>query len=257
VGRWQQRFAWPLRLAVNLSAVQLRNADVLADVSDALAASGLAPDTLELEVTESVSVKEIPHLLETLEGLRALGCQIAIDDFGTGQSSLDYIRRFPADRIKIDQVFVRNIGVDPDDEAIVKATIQMAHSMGRGVVASSLKAISNFCAPTSATSCRAICSAGRCPPPRLKTCWSNANGCSPRVAEGRYHAWRQRPSFNTGRGTLPPQACHCTAPDDGLALRRSACAAIQGPAWIQALAKPLSPLPATLASRRRRQCGLI
>lgn len=144
VRRWQQRFAWPLRLAVNLSAVQLRNADVLADVSDALAASGLAPDTLELEVTESVSVKEIPHLLETLEGLRALGCQIAIDDFGTGQSSLDYIRRFPADRIKIDQVFVRNIGVDPDDEAIVKATIQMAHSMGRGVVAEGVELESHF-----------------------------------------------------------------------------------------------------------------
>jgi EAL domain-containing protein (putative c-di-GMP-specific phosphodiesterase class I) len=64
-----------------------------------------------------------------------IGCHIAIDDFGTGAASLDYLRRLPADRIKIDQSFVRNIGVDPDDEAIVRATIEMAHRLKRGVVA--------------------------------------------------------------------------------------------------------------------------
>jgi EAL domain-containing protein (putative c-di-GMP-specific phosphodiesterase class I) len=80
-------------------------------------------------------MKSIPGLLETLHGLRGLGCSISIDDFGTGQSSLDYIKRFPADRIKIDQAFVRNIGVDPDDEAIVRATISMAHNLNRQVVA--------------------------------------------------------------------------------------------------------------------------
>jgi diguanylate cyclase (GGDEF)-like protein len=132
---WQQRFGLPLRIAVNLSAVQLGRRELVDDVTAALAETGLPPDTLELEVTESVSVKRIPHLIESLEALRSLGCQIAIDDFGTGQASLDYIRRFPADRIKIDQVFVRNIGVDPDDEAIVRATIGMAHSLGRHVVA--------------------------------------------------------------------------------------------------------------------------
>lgn len=132
---WQIRFGLPLRVAVNLSAVQLGRQELIADVTAALAETGLPPETLELEVTESVSVKRIPHLLASLEALRSLGCQIAIDDFGTGQASLDYIRRFPADRIKIDQVFVRNIGVDPDDEAIVRATIGMAHSLGRHVVA--------------------------------------------------------------------------------------------------------------------------
>jgi diguanylate cyclase (GGDEF)-like protein len=132
---WQRQFGLPLRIAVNLSAVQLGRRELVADVTSALVESGLPPETLELEVTESVSVKRIPHLIESLEALRSLGCQIAIDDFGTGQSSLDYIRRFPADRIKIDQVFVRNIGVDPDDEAIVRATIGMAHSLGRQVVA--------------------------------------------------------------------------------------------------------------------------
>src|SRR5262249_33632676 len=90
---------------------------------------------LDLEITESVSMKSTPNLMDTMNGLHELGCKISIDDFGTGQSSLDYIKRFPADRIKIDQTFVRNIGVDPDDEAIVRATIEMAHNLNRSVVA--------------------------------------------------------------------------------------------------------------------------
>jgi EAL domain-containing protein (putative c-di-GMP-specific phosphodiesterase class I) len=133
--KWQQRFGLDLRISVNLSALQLRQPNLLEIVQRAVVDSGLSPDMLELEVTESINVKSIPNLLETLAALREYGCKIAIDDFGTGQSSLDYIRRFPADRIKIDQVFVRNIGVDPDDEAIVRATINMAHSLNRAVVA--------------------------------------------------------------------------------------------------------------------------
>jgi len=132
---WLRRFDVSLRLAVNLSALQLRQPTLITMVQSALKESGLDPTLLELEVTESISVKSIPNLIETLQGLRNLGCRIAIDDFGTGQSSLEYLRRFPADRIKIDQVFVRNIGVDPDDEAIVRATINMAHSMNLGVIA--------------------------------------------------------------------------------------------------------------------------
>ncbi|HVF33848.1 MAG TPA: sensor domain-containing phosphodiesterase [Candidatus Saccharimonadia bacterium] len=133
--RWQQRFGLDLRIGVNLSALQLRQPNLVEVVERALGDTELNPDHLELEVTESLNVKSIPNLLETLQALRELGCKIAIDDFGTGQSSLDYIRRFPADRIKIDQVFVRNIGVDPDDEAIVRATINMAHNLNRAVVA--------------------------------------------------------------------------------------------------------------------------
>ncbi|HST26747.1 MAG TPA: EAL domain-containing protein [Rudaea sp.] len=133
--RWQDRFALNLRVSVNLSAVQLRQQNLVDVVAQALHDNGLEANLLDLEVTESINVKNIPNLLETLQGLRDLGCHIAIDDFGTGQSSLDYIKRFPADRIKIDQTFVRNIGVDPDDEAIVRATIGMAHNLGRAVVA--------------------------------------------------------------------------------------------------------------------------
>jgi len=142
--RWQDRFRLPLRISVNLSALQLRQPNLIEVVRRALTDSGLDPRTLELEVTESISVKSIPNLLETLQGLRELGLSIAIDDFGTGQSSLDYIRRFPADRIKIDQVFVRNIGVDPDDEAIVRATIHMAHSLNLGVVAEGVEYEEHF-----------------------------------------------------------------------------------------------------------------
>ena len=134
--RWDERFGLRLRVGVNLSAVQLRQQQTLVQlVAQVLGETGLDAELLDLEVTESINVKTIPNLLETMQGLRDLGCKISIDDFGTGQSSLDYIKRFPADRIKVDQTFVRNIGVDPDDEAIVRATIGMAHSLNRAVVA--------------------------------------------------------------------------------------------------------------------------
>lgn len=133
--RWQMQFGLALRIGVNLSPLQLRQPTLVQIVASVLSQTGLEPRLLDLEVTESINVKSIPNLLETLHGLRNLGCGISIDDFGTGQSSLDYIKRFPADRIKIDQAFVRNIGVDPDDEAIVRATISMAHNLNREVVA--------------------------------------------------------------------------------------------------------------------------
>jgi len=133
--RWQERFGLPLRIGVNLSPLQLRQPSLVKRVAAVLQEVGMDAHLLELEVTESISMKSIPNLIETLHALRELGCSISIDDFGTGQSSLDYIKRFPADRIKIDQAFVRNIGVDPDDEAIVQATISMAHNLSRVVVA--------------------------------------------------------------------------------------------------------------------------
>ena len=133
--RWQERFGLPLRIGVNLSPLQLRQPSLVQRVAAVLKETELDAHLLDLEVTESISMKAIPNLIETLHALRELGCNISIDDFGTGQSSLDYIKRFPADRIKIDQAFVRNIGVDPDDEAIVQATISMAHNLNRAVVA--------------------------------------------------------------------------------------------------------------------------
>ena len=132
---WEQRHGLRLRLGVNLSAVQLMEPQLLEMVARALRDSRLDPTLLELEITESISIKAAPNLVENLNALHRLGCHIAIDDFGTGAASLDYLRRLPADRIKVDQSFVRNIGVDPDDEAIVRATIEMAHRLSRAVVA--------------------------------------------------------------------------------------------------------------------------
>ncbi len=133
--RWQDRFDIPLTLGVNLSPLQLRQPNLLEVVEKALNEADLHPGFLDLEITESLSIKSIDGLTEKLQSLRDMGCRISIDDFGTGQSSLDYLKRFPADRIKIDQSFVRNIGVDPDDEAIVQATISMAHQLNMEVVA--------------------------------------------------------------------------------------------------------------------------
>ncbi len=132
---WEQRYGLRLRLGVNLSAVQLMEPQLMETVATVLRETGLDPTLLEMEITESISIKEAPNLVENLHALHRMGCHIAIDDFGTGAASLDYLRRLPADRIKIDQSFVRNIGVDPDDEAIVRATIEMAHRLKRAVVA--------------------------------------------------------------------------------------------------------------------------
>jgi predicted signal transduction protein with EAL and GGDEF domain len=132
---WQEKYGLRLRLGVNLSVVQLMEPDLLATIAQVLRETGMDAHLLELEVTESIGIKAAPNLVENLHGLHKLGCHIAIDDFGTGAASLDYLRKLPADRIKIDQSFVRNIGIDPDDEAIVRATIEMAHRLKRGVVA--------------------------------------------------------------------------------------------------------------------------
>ena len=141
---WERLYGLRLRLGVNLSAVQLIEPHLLDTVVRVLGETGLDPSLLELEITESISIKTASNLIENLNALHQLGCHIAIDDFGTGAASLDYLRRLPADRIKIDQSFVRNIGVDPDDEAIVRATIDMAHRLKRAVVAEGVETEQHF-----------------------------------------------------------------------------------------------------------------
>jgi len=132
---WQQAGLPPLTVAVNLSAVQFKRGDVEPAVEAALQASGLAPQWLELELTESILIQSVDSVLASLKRLKLLGVKLAIDDFGTGYSSLSYLKRFDIDKLKIDQSFVRDLVTDPDDAAIVRAIIQMAHSLNLRTIA--------------------------------------------------------------------------------------------------------------------------
>ncbi|KQO78793.1 EAL domain-containing protein [Methylobacterium sp. Leaf88] len=124
----------PIRVAVNVSAVQLRRPGLEATVLSALAASGLPANRLKLEVTESVLMQDAEAVLACLHRLRGRGVRIALDDFGTGYSSLSYLRRFPFDQIKIDRSFIRDIA-DPDAAAIVRAVVGIGERLGMGIVA--------------------------------------------------------------------------------------------------------------------------
>jgi len=126
---WQQAGLPELFVAVNLSAMQFRRGNLQQSVVQALSASGLAPDLLELELTESILITEAEFALETVRNLKSLGIRFAIDDFGTGYSSLAYLKRFPIDKLKIAQTFVQGMDTNPEDAAIVHAVIQMARAL--------------------------------------------------------------------------------------------------------------------------------
>lgn len=132
---WHRDGFSTLRVAVNLSARQFRQQDVVAMVSGVLEETGLDPSGLELELTESLLVQNVEAGIQTLKALSGMGVQLAIDDFGTGYSSLNYLKRFPIDRLKIDQSFVRDITHDPGDAAIVTAIISLSHSLRLKVIA--------------------------------------------------------------------------------------------------------------------------
>ena len=123
------------RVAVNISVRQFLAPDFVELVADTLRRHRLEPSRLELEITESLLMKDVERAIVTLGALKALGVELAIDDFGTGYSSLGYLKRFPIDRLKIDRIFVRDILSNSDDAAITRAVIAMAHSMKLGVVA--------------------------------------------------------------------------------------------------------------------------
>jgi len=124
-----------LRIAVNVSVVQLQQADFVAQVRHALALSGLPPHSLELEITEGAVVSDILGAIEKMREIKAMGVELAVDDFGTGYSSLSYLKQMPVDRLKIDQSFVRDIPRSDGDCAIVRAILAMAANLELGVIA--------------------------------------------------------------------------------------------------------------------------
>ena len=132
---WQDAGLQRLRVAVNISGVQFRQRELLDTIANALAKSGLEPQSLEIEITESVVMQNASEAIVMLEKLSRMGVHVSIDDFGTGYSSLSYLKRFPIDKLKIDRSFIRDISSDMDDAAIVRATIGLAHNLRLRVIA--------------------------------------------------------------------------------------------------------------------------
>jgi diguanylate cyclase (GGDEF)-like protein len=132
---WQRRGLRPVSLAVNLSPRQFADERLLADIDEALAGSGMSPVLLQLEVTESMVMRNVSRAVRVLEAIRSRGIRLAIDDFGTGHSSMSLMKQFPIDTIKIDRSFVRDLPLDSEDRAIAKAIIGMAKALGMTVVA--------------------------------------------------------------------------------------------------------------------------
>jgi EAL domain-containing protein (putative c-di-GMP-specific phosphodiesterase class I) len=122
-------------VSVNVSAAQLQRPDFIRIVEGALAASGLSPQRLEIEITESLFIDAATVALGHLHALRARGVQVALDDFGTGYSSLAYLRRFPFDTLKIDRAFVRELMTRHDARAIVRTIIDLARTLGMHTLA--------------------------------------------------------------------------------------------------------------------------
>jgi diguanylate cyclase (GGDEF)-like protein/PAS domain S-box-containing protein len=143
MGEWILREAcreaasWPvpLQIAVNLSPAQFMHGDVVSLVHSILLETGLAPDRLELEITEGVLIEDFDRGLALLRRLKALGVRISMDDFGSGYSSLSYLQAFPFDKIKIDRAFVMNLGRNPQSAAIVRAVIDLGHGLEMSIVA--------------------------------------------------------------------------------------------------------------------------
>ena len=147
IGEWvlrtavQQLKTWmvdgmpPIIMAVNLSAVQFRHADLPGRVTSILEEAQLPADLLELELTEGVTMHDPPRAIEVMNKLNELGVRMSIDDFGTGYSSLSYLKKFKVYKVKIDQSFVHDIMDDPEDKAIVSAIISMATSLGMQTIA--------------------------------------------------------------------------------------------------------------------------
>jgi diguanylate cyclase (GGDEF)-like protein/PAS domain S-box-containing protein len=139
--RWQNESSPFLTIAVNVSSIEFGSRNFVAGVRDILAETGLAPQYLQLELTESVLMRHAEEAVSVLSDLRNMGVQIAIDDFGTGYSSLSYLRQFPISVLKIDQSFVRQITQQPDDCILVSAIIGIGHSLRHTVVAEGVETL--------------------------------------------------------------------------------------------------------------------
>jgi diguanylate cyclase (GGDEF)-like protein len=178
--RWHDAGFTGLRVAVNLSGRQFQQQELAKTVERAYLEAGIAPESLDLEITESVAMQSVDWTASVLRSLQRMGVRISIDDFGTGQSSLSYLKHFPLTTLKIDRAFVKDIRVNPDGEAIVKAVIALAHILKLRVVAEGVETDQQiaflreasceeiqgyfYSRPLPAENLRGILEAGRVPP---------------------------------------------------------------------------------------------
>jgi EAL domain-containing protein (putative c-di-GMP-specific phosphodiesterase class I) len=132
---WQDQGFVPMRMGVNISARELQGQSLAEIVVQVLHETSLAPEFLELELTESSVMSDAAAAIEVLTRLKTMGVTILVDDFGTGFSSLSYLKRLPIDALKIDQSFVRDLTTDPDDASLIMAIITLAHNLRLRVVA--------------------------------------------------------------------------------------------------------------------------
>ncbi len=135
IAEWQSGDIGAVEVSVNVSGHQLIEGDLIADIARILAQTGVAPHWLEVELTEGSLMENTQHTIASLQRLHAMGVKISIDDFGTGYSSLAYLRRFPIDTLKIDIAFIREVTTNPQDAAITRTIIELAHSLNLRVVA--------------------------------------------------------------------------------------------------------------------------
>ncbi|MEK6738869.1 MAG: bifunctional diguanylate cyclase/phosphodiesterase, partial [Planctomycetota bacterium] len=133
--QWQEAGYKQINIALNVSSRQFDQQSLIEIVKEALQDTMISPQCLELEITESIIMRNPEKAIRTLTELKALGIQIAIDDFGTGYSSLSYLKRLPLDFLKIDMSFIKSLVSDPSDQAIVRATIAMAHGLNLKAIA--------------------------------------------------------------------------------------------------------------------------
>ena len=143
----QLQLEYPARelyVAINLSGRQFRGKGIVDQVAACLKRHNLAGDSLELEITERLLMKDVPEVITTLNQFKEMNIRLSIDDFGTGYSSLSYLKRFPFDVLKIDQAFVKDIGIDKDDTALCEAIIAMAHSLGLSIIAEGVENEAQF-----------------------------------------------------------------------------------------------------------------
>jgi diguanylate cyclase (GGDEF)-like protein/PAS domain S-box-containing protein len=141
---WQEAGYADLRVAVNLSARQFQQPDLVGRIEKVLRHTGLPPQYIELELTESVLLDGTEGTIDVMERLKALGIRLSLDDFGTGHSPLAYLKRFPLDRLKVAQAFMRGIPADPQDTSIARAVVTLAHSLGLEVVAEGVESSEQY-----------------------------------------------------------------------------------------------------------------